>query len=203
MYNSAVERDKMQKNLFLTGPADNDKSEIIKCALGDKLTLAGGFVFSPVRDRFGAVAALKLLPATAAGGVDGFEGECFLDCSVIPNIHYNEVFRTTGVRLLKEAAYYPFAVLDELGGFEIIIPEFREAVLDLLSGELPCIGVLKTLPEAERMKKQLLLGDKYTRLLSLLTEALKSNPDTLILEISGRGDAEALRAVSSWAKEYT
>lgn len=203
MYNSAVERGIMQKNLFLTGPAGCDKGEIIKSVLGDKLSLAGGFVFSPVRDKLGSVTALELLPAAAAGGVDGFEGECFLDCSVVPNIHYNEVFRTTGVRLLKEAAYYPFAVLDELGGFEIIIPEFREAVLDLLSDDLPCIGVLKTLPEAEDLKRQLSLGDKYTGLLSLLTDALKNNPDTLILEISGPDDAEALRAASSWAKEYT
>lgn len=203
MYNVGVERDRMQKHLFLTGPAGYGKSEMIKRALWDKLPLAGGFVTVRVPDEAGKIAGLELLPSAAAGGVEGFEGERFLDCSVVPNTHDNEVFRTAGVRLLKEAEYYPFAVLDEFGGFELLVPEFREALLDLLSDEQPCIGILKSLPDAEALKRQLSLGDRYTKLLSSLTEALRNDPDTLILEVSGPYDEKALRAVQAWAKEYT
>ena len=163
----------------------------------------GGFVTARVLDVTGKIVGLELLPAAAAGGVEGFKGERFLDCSVVPNTHDNEVFRTTGVRLLKEAEYYPFAVLDEFGGFELIVPEFREALLDLLSDEQPCIGVLKSPPDAETLKRQLSLGDRYTRLLSSLTEALRNDPDTLILEVGSPNDEKALRAVQAWAKEYT
>lgn len=203
MYNIDMERDRMKKHLFLTGPAGYGKTGMIKRALEDKLPLAGGFVTARVLDETGKIVGLELLPAAAAGGVEGFEGERFFDCSVVPNTHDNEVFRTTGVRLLKEAEYYPFVVLDEFGGFELIVPEFCEALLDLLSDEHPCIGVLKSLPDAETLKRQLSLGDRYTRLLSSLTEALRNDPDTLILEVSSPNEEKALRAVQAWAKEYT
>lgn len=203
MYNPAVERDKMQKHLFLTGGSGSDKTEIIKNVLGDKLSLAGGFFCASVLDENGEALFTELLPAAAAGGVDGFEGGRFLDCSVAPPSHDSEVFRTTGVRLLEEAVYYPFALMDEFGGFEILIPEFREALLDLLSGDLPCIGVLKSLPDAEALKNQLSLGDKYIRLLSSLTDALKNDTDTLIFELGKASAEETLNVISSWAKEYT
>lgn len=57
-----------------------------------------------------------------------------------PPTHDNEVFRNDGVRLLSEAELYPFSVIDEFGGYEILIPQFREALSEFLSSEQPCIG---------------------------------------------------------------
>lgn len=193
----------MQKHLFLTGLSGCGKTTMINNALGDKLALAGGFITVRMRDDNGNLLGYDMFPSAAAGGVQGFAGERFLDYSVTPRAHNNEVFRTTGVRLLKEAHYYPFALIDEFGGFEIIIPEFREALLDLLSGDQPCIGVLKAMPNAETLKRRLSLGDKYVDLLAALTKALRNDPDTLVLDTTGRYDENAHRIVQEWVNEYT
>lgn len=192
----------MQKHLFLSGLPGCGKTTMINNALGDKLALAGGFITVRMRDDDGNVIGYDMFPSAAAGGVSGFTGERFLDYSVTPRVHNNEVFRTTGVRLLKEAQYYPFALVDEFGGFEIIIPEFREALLDFLSGDQPCIGVLKAMPNAETLKRKLSLGDKYVDLLSSLTKALRADPDTLVLDTTGRYDENAHRIVQAWVDEY-
>lgn len=193
----------MQKHLFLTGLSGCGKTTMINNALGEKLSQAGGFITVRRLTEDGNILGYDMLPAAAAAGIEGFVGERFLDYSVTPRAHNNEVFRTTGVRLLKEAEYYPFALVDEFGGFEIIIPEFREALLDFLSSNQPCIGVLKAMPNAETLKRRLSLGDKYVDILEALTKALKNDPDTLILETTGRYDENARRIVQQWVDEYT
>lgn len=193
----------MQKHLFLTGLSGCGKTTMINNALGDKLALAGGFITVRMRDEEGKVLGYDMLPSAAAGSVEGFVGERILDYSVTPRVHNNEVFRTTGVRLLKEAEFYPFSLVDEFGGFEIVIPEFREALLDFLNSDQPCIGVIKAVPNAEHLRQRLSLGDKYIKLLTALTEALKKDPDTLILETTGRYDEYAHKLVRAWVDEYT
>ena len=193
----------MKKHLFLSGPIGCGKTTMINNALGEKLKLAGGFVTVRIREDDGSLIGYDMLPAAAMGGVEGFVGERFLDYSVKPPIHNNEVFRVTGVRLLREAEYYPFALLDEFGGFEIVIPEFREALLDFLSSDVPCIGVLKCFDNAQMLKKRMSLGDKYVDTLTALTNALRADPDTLVLDTTGRYDAEAQRIVAQWVAEYT
>lgn len=193
----------MKKHLFLSGPSGCGKTTMINQALGERLSVAGGFVTVRRRTEDGELLGYDMLPAAAAGGVEGFVGERFLDYSVKPPVHNNEVFRTTGIRLLREAEYYPFSLIDEFGGFEIIIPEFREALLDFLSGDQPCIGVIKAMPNAQTLKRRISLGDKYVDMLTALTDALKRDSDTLILETSGRYDDNAKRTVEEWVREYT
>ena len=48
-----------------------------------------------------------------------------------------------------------------------------------------------------------LFATRSPSLLSSLTEALRNDPDTLILEVGSPNDEKALRAVQAWAKEYT
>ena len=89
------------------------------------------------------------LPAAAAGGAEGFEALPYLDLRVVPPLHDNEVFRSEGVRLLQEGAWYPFSVLDAIGGFELLIPQFRAALAEVLNAEQPFVGVLLARKEAE------------------------------------------------------
>ena len=192
----------MKKHLFLTGLSGCGKTTMINNALGDRLAVAGGFVTVRMFDEAGKLLGYDMFPSAAAAGVDGYEGDRFLDYSGETRKHNNEVFRTTGVRLLREAEYYPYALIDEFGGFEIIIPEFREALLDFLSSDMPIIGVLKARPNAETLTRRLSLGDKYVDMLSALTTALKNDSDTLVLETTGRYDEEAKRIVAAWVNEY-
>ena len=110
----------MQKHLFLTGPACSGKSEMIKSVLGGRLAYAGGYVIVRAGGQNGAPPGCDLLPAAAAAGVEGYESASILSFSGTRLTHDNEVFREAGVHLLEEAGFYPFAVLDEIGGFEFI-----------------------------------------------------------------------------------
>ncbi len=192
----------MQKHLFLTGPTGVGKSTLLRRLLGDRLSEAGGFVTEADFGVYGELTGFSLSPAASAGGVTGFVSERFLDCTHFPPQTNNEVYRSTGVRLLQEARWYSFAILDEFGGFELIIPQFRTVLLDLLNSDLPILGVLKTNEESEAMRQALGLGDKYKRYSSELRRYLAQDPDTLIIGKADREDISAIPSLNVWIQEY-
>ncbi len=192
----------MKKHLFLSGPAGSGKTALIREALGPSIAMAGGFVTEKAFSPEGRLLGYDLLPAAAAGGAEGYEPLRFLHLSVSPPATDNEVFRVQGVRLLEEAEYYPFSVLDAFGGFELIIPQFRKALETFLSSEQACLGVLQTPEAAEATRRQLGLGEKFTAYVLRLREALLADPDTLILDFGPASEAAARRIVAQWVKEF-
>lgn len=192
----------MKKHLFLTGPSGSGKTTLIRTTLGDRICGAGGFVTERKLDDNGRLLGFDLLPASAAGGVQGFEPLRILDYTVSPPKANTEVFRNDAAQLLDEAQYYPFSVVDEFGGFELIVPQFRTKLAEFLSYDQPCIGVLKTLENAEQLRCRLGLGEKYTAYAHRLREALESDEDTFILEVPQLGDKYAADIVQQWVREY-
>lgn len=192
----------MEKHLFLTGEKGVGKSELIKSVLGDKLGYAGGYVTYGEKDTDGALLGVNLIPAAAFAGISGYESARILTQKGGKMTSDNEVFRAEGVRLLKESEYYPFTVLDEFGGFELIIPQFREALLEVLNSDMPCIGVLMTEREGEALRSALGLGEKYSAYRRALHTALENDPDTRIIKLTGTDDINARNALSQWANEY-
>ena len=176
----------MKRKLFLCGPAFSGKSRLIREALGRQLQAAGGFCTE----------------LSSAGGVEGFEKELFLDLRQFPPLHDSEVFRESGVRCLEEAEWYPFAVLDEIGGMDLIIPQFRVALENLLRSGLPVLGVVKTEEDAEQLRQLLGPGQRFREFSERLHRALQADPDTEILYIDSDAAAEAGEAVRAWAAEY-
>ena len=185
----------MQKHLFLTGPAGCGKSEAIRLS-------AGGFVTLPERDEDTYLCRCSLLPAAAAGGAEGFEAHTYLDLTRLPLWHDNEVFRTEGVRLLQEAAWYPFSVLDAIGGFELLIPQFRAALSELLNSGQPLVGVLLAKKDSLALCHRLGLGERVEMNIAQLWKALQADPDTLIVELTGLHRRRALRSLEQWTEEY-
>lgn len=197
------EMKNMPKKLFLCGPSGCGKTSLIRSALGEKLSEAGGFVTERVCAADGTLLGFDLLPAAAAAGVEGFAPLRFLDYTTEPPTRDNEVFRVEAVRLLQEAEYYPFAVLDEIGGFELVIPQFRAQLTAFLSSPLPCLGVLKAPAGVEELRERFGLGEKYPLLARQLREALEQDPDTLVLDMASRGDENAALALRRWVEKYT
>lgn len=192
----------MQKHLFLTGPSGCGKSEAIRSALGGAMLGAGGFVTLTERDKAGAIRRCSLLPAAAAGGAEGFQPLPYLDLTQTPPRHDNEVFRVEGVRLLQEAIWYPFTVLDGCGGFELLVPQFRQALAETISSEQPLIGVLYSRREAEALCSRLGLTERVRLNIRRLWEVLQADPDTLIVEAAGLSRRKAMRCLEQWAQEY-
>ena len=191
----------MQKKLFFCCSSRSGCREMILRELGESLASAGGFITELAVDETGSLLGLDLLPAAAAA-VEGFSGARFLDFTASPPKTDNEVFRVEAVRLLQEAPYYPFAVLDSIGGFELVIPQYREALADFLSSPVPCVGILRPLEEAELMRGFLGLGERYTALSAQLRSALYSNTDTLVLDVPDEIKPDHISVLHQWAEAY-
>ena len=192
----------MKKHLFLCGPAGCGKSRLLREELGPALAMAGGDVTEAARDENGKITGADLLPAAAARGIQGFAAMRFLDMSCLPPKRDNEVFRGPAVQLLQEAEYYPFSFIDEFGGFEIVIPQYRQVLADFLSADQPCIGVLKSREEAAKAREQFGLGEKYTMLIENLHQVLAVDSDTILLKTGGYDDQVTRRIVRQWVKEF-
>lgn len=193
----------MKKHLFLTGPSGIGKSTLLCEELGWLLQTAGGLATVRATDSSGRLLGYDLLPAAALSGVEGFTPQRFLDYSTEPPTRDNEVFRSEGVRLLTEAAYYPFALLDEIGGYELLIPQFRRALETLLNSDTPVIGVLKGRENAAELRHRFDLGYKFDLQLDQLWAALSRDEDTVILTMKERGDPICRNIVAQWVLEYT
>ena len=188
-----------KKHLFLTGPAGT--SDLICRGLGDALAGAGGFVSRVERDGQGSILRASLLPAAAAGGVEGLAPLPYLDLSQDPPRHDNELLRSEGVRLLQEALWYPYAVLDGIGSFELLLPQFRDALAELLNAELPILGTLLPMKEAVAICRRLGLTERAEMNIARLWEALRADPDTQIVDAGGLGRLRAERVLAQWARE--
>lgn len=192
----------MEKRIFLTGSIGCGKTRLLREVLGESIAFAGGFVTERRMDERDRFVGYELFPAAAAAGFPGYEGQLYLDCRCFPPVHDNEVYRVLGVRLLEEAPCYPYALLDELGGFELVIPQFRQALETLLNQDLPCVGALRSLEDAELLRKLLGLGERYEQHAARLHEALRDDPDTLLLDLCAM-DTDAIRqSLCRWAEEY-
>ena len=192
----------MKKHLFLTGVSGIGKTTIIRQALGSAAGYAGGFITERVADGDGSVEGFDLYPAAAAIGHDGFDGLRFLDLGTVPPRKDNEVFRESAAQMLREAGFYPFVMLDEIGGFEMLIPQFRNELAQLLNSDAPIIGVIKGAENAEELRASFGLGEKFTMLTDNLRAVLANDEDTVVIEVKQRGDETAKRIVEAWVKEY-
>ncbi len=193
----------VKRHLFISGPGFSGKSRLIRECLGDRMRFAGGFCTELSSAPDGGLLGCSMLPTAMAAGEEGFEKELFIDLRTMPVGHDNEVFRHTGVRLLEEALYYPFAVLDEIGGMDLIIPQFRVSLDALLVTRLPILGVVKTVEESENLRHMLGPGERFHEFSLRLQQMLDRNEETEVIRFEGDADSACGDAVREWVELYT
>ena len=187
----------MKKKLFLTGPDRCGKSDMIREELGEAVRYAGGFITVRRRDEQGNVLGFDLTAADGSGG-----REPFLDLSGKRPVTRLEVFSQMGTRLLDQAEHRSYAVLDELGGVELLDASFVRALVRLLQGDTPCLGVLRAEGGAGKAVGGMGLHLRYELARRVLLDHLKKDPEVLVLETTGKNDPEARKLVAQWVSEY-
>ncbi|MDO9535037.1 MAG: nucleoside-triphosphatase [Bacillota bacterium] len=151
----------MKINLFLQGDIGVGKSKLIKESLLPYLPKVGGFFVQRIfiGDRY---AAFKLNPLHEAEEYELNKNVTSLD--LVDNLFlYSDaqgrwyrnpdVFENSGITCLKKSLVEKkdLILLDELGGIELNCPAFMKEVLNVLNGDIPVLGVLKSTQNAEKM----------------------------------------------------
>ena len=185
----------MRKNLFLSGSPGCGKSTALMAALGDHMTQAGGFLTLRRRDANGDPENFVL------ASPDGLEYGIFLDVSGSEPKWYPEIFRVHGCRLLRGSAEKSFVILDEIGGPELLIPEFQRELQMLLKSNIPCIGVVKSEYGAGKLMKKLGYTAEYDLALHTLHQQLRDDSDTDLLHCTTNCEAAFILA-RNWVQEY-
>lgn len=181
----------MRRRLFLTGTIGCGKSTAILTAIGDSLPDFGGFLTKRIRDERGHAAAFTLCAP------DGSQEAVFLDCaSGTPVIHW-EVFQTLAPELMTGN----IVILDEIGGMELLCPEFMAALNTLLETDIPILGVLKGDTAANAMIRKLGLSEDYEAATHALRDRLLRDEHTH-LYTCGQYDPHAQELARAWVKEY-
>ena len=187
----------MQPRLFLTGPSGCGKSTMIRSELGDLIHRAGGFVTVRQRDEDRKIRGFEIMSADGYGPRDRF-----LDLEAAEPAIDLEIFSGVGLDYLQRAKERRFAVLDEIGGVELLNESFVNAMAEYLGGTHPCIGVMKGPGPAGKLVEMMGLTLRYELARRALYEHLRNDPNTLLLETTGQGDERALDAVRAWVAEY-
>ncbi len=181
----------MKRHLFLTGPMGCGKSTAIDRAVGAKLPNFGGFLTKRVLGPDGHAQSFCL------ESPDGAKREIFLDFSAgKPEVHL-EVFQNLAVSLLTG----DILTLDEIGGIELLCPEFTAALETVLASDVPILGVMKGEAPADALIRALGLTEEYEIAVQNLRKALREDENTLLYEC-GQFDEQALRLAQAWVKEY-
>ena len=187
----------MKPRLFLTGPSGCGKSTMIRRELGDLVHRAGGFVTVRDRDENGDIQSFEILSADGYG-----PGDRFLDqVGEEPRIDL-EVFSGVGVDYLRRARERRFAVLDEIGGVELLNDRFVDELVRYFRDGHPCIGVMKGAGSAGKLVEMMGLTVRYELARRALYEHLHNDPDTCLVEMTGRDDENARNAVREWVEQY-
>ena len=178
----------MKKRLFLTGPIGCGKSTAIAAALGERITQCGGFL---TRRYLEPNLHFRL------ESPDGQYSKTFLEFSNGNPRMNMDVFSQLGVSLLRGN----ILVLDEIGGIELLCPDFAAALMQVLQRDIPVIGVMKGEGPAGALVEALGLSEEYTHAAARLRSLLQGDKNTLLYECR-QFDEQALHLAEQWVKEY-
>lgn len=157
----------MAKHLFLEGPIQIGKSTFLRQILAPYASDIGGFSSQRLTDINGETIAFRIVPAKdfrltmpyeeAVKNI-AFTSEFLQSSGVFRAIpkdgkseNYYDVFENIGLKILDNISNKRLILLDEIGGIELKNEPFRNKIYEILNGDIPCIGVIKSHKKATHL----------------------------------------------------
>ncbi|MGC6178276.1 nucleoside-triphosphatase [Lacrimispora sp. 38-1] len=186
----------MGKSLFLTGDSGEGKTTLLFQCMKPFRAVTGGFYSQRLIDENGDTAGFRLASAKEewepiACYQEGLTN-IFLRRMKEGMVSVPEVFQNEGRKLLSVHGDNKLILMDEIGGVELLIPEFMEAVHDCMKGPKPCIGVIKSRKNFAMMLSRHGCNSSASHLRDELEEAVLMNQDNQLLTF-WRKDEDAVR----------
>lgn len=197
----------MGKSLFLTGDSGEGKTTLLFQCLEPYRSFVSGFFSQRLIDKNQNTVGFRLASAKEEWKPKAFyEGHLtnvFLRRENDNTFIFPEVFVTAGSNLLKNHENEKLILMDEIGGIELLIPEFMEAIHRCLAGPAPCIGVVKSQKNLALMTKRSGGNLSLERLLTELEEDLLKDQRNRILTFQ-RSRKEVIRTeILNFLKQST
>lgn len=184
-------------HFFLTGTSGIGKSTLLMEVLKEiKAPVSGFFAQRQLLPDF-TTGGFRLLPwnsslpLTASYQADA--SDLFIKKSDTGWNKDLSVFQTTAITLLNENT--PLKCLDEIGGTELLVPEFSNALYTLLKSDVCCVGVIKSpqnltsmmtrveMKKQEAVKLQKLHKDMIQQFQSVIVELTEFNREEVKLAL--------------------
>lgn len=191
----------MSTHLLIEGPSGVGKSTLILNRLGALRQRAGGFVTQRMVDETGETRGFCLTQAKKADTVNiPYQKDrpgTFIRCET--KLDSGGVFLSTGMELLKNTRDYPFILVDEIGGVELLEPIFFSRLTELFEKEIPCIGVLKSRQNCEQIMVNMNMPDLFIRKCGEFRRILQNNPEVEIVRMNRRNIPEITCRIDEFA----
>lgn len=175
----------MKRRLFLTGPIGCGKSTALQQALGPDLSRCGGFLTRRCREPHLHFTVHRPDGTCLGTFLDLPGGEPKTDLSV-----FSRLDLSGGV-----------LILDEIGGIELLNPDFAGALDAVLSSDIPILGVLKGEGPAGALAGALGLTAEYGSAAARLRQRLERDVQTQLYHC-GQYDETAMLLAKQWVEEY-
>lgn len=145
----------MYKHLFLEADSGAGKSTLIRKLISPYVDQVGGFSSQRLLDSSGSTIAFRIVSADDLRLAVPFDDTPKAIFRTLSNDNtaqsFPKIFDSEGMRLLNESVGKKLLLLDEIGGIELKSSLFKDKLIELLSSDIPCIGVIKQAKKAKSM----------------------------------------------------
>lgn len=193
------------RHLFLAGSSGIGKSTLLLGQLEAYVDITGGFFTQRLLDPAHSIHAFRLVPfqrgLLCTGSYLPDLPDIFLVHSPSGQKRDLSVFETTGKLCLESAHHNPLCYLDEIGGIELLLPSFRNALYNLLDDGPPCIGVIKSRQNLSSMLTRIRLSPYEQQLLFQFHEDITQRFQGEILAVEEFGQRQLEEQISRFLSD--